>query len=228
MTMGKHREIEVKLRVDDVARLTRALKALPAKQTARVYEQDTLFDTAECFFQKREAIMRLRTYTRAGVGSVRARNRSVRNAQEGVLTFKGLVEGASPAGGHYKEREEIEFRIGNGARFAGVLRRIGMRPWFRYEKYRTTYTSGRYPGLKFELDETPIGFFLELEGPKRQIRRATEALGYSRADYITASYLELYAANRPRSRSSGGNMVFRKKKKRQIMNSSLDKNCECS
>jgi adenylate cyclase, class 2 len=213
MTMGKHREIEVKLRVDGVARLTRALKALPAKQTARVYEQDTLFDTADRFFQKREAIMRLRTCTRvAGRAVTGANTRRRGKATEGSLTFKGLVKGASPAGGHYKEREEIEFRIGNVARFAGALRRIGMRPWFRYEKYRTTYTSGRYPGLKFELDETPIGFFLELEGPKRQIRRAAEALGYSRADYITASYLELYAAERPGSRSKSGNMLFHKKK----------------
>lgn len=211
--MGKHREIEVKLRVDDVAGLVRALKALPAKQTARVHEQDTLFDTEDGWFQKREAILRLRTCTPAAVRVARgARIRRMGKATEGILTFKGLLEGTKAGVGHYKEREEIEFHVRNVVRFAGVLRRIGMRPWFRYEKYRTTYASRQYPGLKFELDETPIGFFLELEGPKRQIRRAAEALGYSRADYITASYLELYAAKRPRSRSRLGNMLFRKKK----------------
>lgn len=210
--MGKHREIEVKLRINDVAELVRALKRLPAKQSQRVHEQDTLFDTEDSFFGKRGAILRLRTCARADAASRTLSNRGVRNTKEGILTFKGLVGGVGAAGKRYKEREEIEFRIRNVARFAGVLRRIGMRPWFRYEKYRTTYTSGRYPGLKFDLDETPIGFFLELEGPKRQIRRAAEALGYSSADFITDSYLELYAAERQRSRIKTGDMLFGRKK----------------
>ena len=213
MTMGKHREIEVKLKVDDVARLMRALKALPAKQRARVYEQNGLFDTVDGFFQGRNAILRLRICTLASGRAERGTHtRGAGKTTEGTLTFKGLVEGTARAGGRYKEREEIEFHIKDVKRFASMLRRIGMRPWFRYEKHRTTYTSRRYPGLKLELDETPIGFFLELEGPKRQIDRAARALGYSPADYITASYLELYAAEHRRSRSNPGNMLFRRKK----------------
>ena len=226
--MKKHREVEIKLKVDDVAKLVGALKALPAKRSARVHERDTLFDTEDGFFRKRKAILRLRTCTRGGATLGRAIGRGVRNAKEGILTFKGLVRGAGATGGRYKEREEIEFRIRNVAAFAEVLRRIGMMAWFRYEKYRTTYTSGRYPGLKFDLDETPIGVFLELEGPKRQINPAAEALGYSSADFITASYLELYAAERRRSRSKARDMLFRRKKNCKIVNSSLDKNCECS
>ena len=213
MSMGKHREVEVKLKIDDVARLTRTLKGLRAKRRARVYEQNTLFDTVDGFFQGRNAILRLRTCTVASGRTARGTHtRGSGKATEGLLTFKGLVEGTAAASGRYKEREEIEFRIRNVVRFAGVLRRIGMRPWFRYEKYRKTYTSRLYPGLKLELDETPIGFFLELEGPKRQIDRAAQALGHSPADYITASYLELYAAKHRRSRSNPGNMLFLKKK----------------
>src|SRR5690242_16585733 len=106
--MGRHREIEVKLRVDDVARFTRVLKALPAKQVARVYEQDTLFDTAERFFQKREAILRLRTCTRAAGPAARGtRAGGAGNPKQGILTFKGLIDGVSSASGPYKEREEI-------------------------------------------------------------------------------------------------------------------------
>lgn len=213
--MGKHREIEVKLKVDDVARLTRALKALPARQTARVYEQNALFDTVDRFFQGRKAILRLRT-CRVSTGLERrgGQTRGRKKATEGVLTFKGMIEGVSSAGARYKEREEIEFRIRDVKRFGGVLRGVGMRPWFRYEKYRTTYMSQCYPGLKLELDETPIGVFLELEGPKRQIDRAAKALGYSAGDYITASYLALYAAECARKRLKPGNMMFGKKKNR--------------
>ena len=213
--MGKHREIEVKLKVDDVERLRRTLKALEAKQSARVYEQDTLFDTEDRWFQKREAILRLRTCTPAAGPIARgAPACGTRKAVEGILTFKGVVDGSNAASSRYKEREEIEFRVKNVARFATVLRGIGMRPWFRYEKDRTTYHSRRYPGLKFELDETPIGAFLELEGPRRQIGPAAKALGYSMDDYITASYLELYAAERARRGLKRANMLFDKKKNR--------------
>ncbi|MGC1106526.1 MAG: CYTH domain-containing protein [Candidatus Acidiferrales bacterium] len=113
----------------------------------------------------------------------------------------------------YKELEEIEYRIRDAKRLARVLRGIGMRPWFRYEKYRTKYRTA-YAGLSIDLDETPMGAFLELEGPRRAIDRAARALGYSRDDYITESYLELYAAECSRKGVKVANMVFDKKKKR--------------
>lgn len=212
--MGKHREIEVKLRVRDVKALVVRLEAVAARGAGRVYEQDMLFDTADEFFRKREAILRLRrerpapNWAAAGARHGRARGR------EGILTFKGLISGRRARRENYKEREEIEFRVADVERFAGLLRRIGMRAWFRYEKYRTTYRSRRFPGSKFELDETPIGDFLELEGPRRQIDRAAKALGYSMDDYITASYLELYAAERARRGLKRANMLFDKKKNR--------------
>ncbi len=215
--MSKNREIEVKLKVRDAGALVSRLEALGARKIGCVHEENTLFDTADEFFRKQEAILRLRREEPAPRGIGRnARERGRVKARDGILTFKGLVDGANAAGSRYKEREEIEFRVTNVARFAGVLRRIGMRPWFRYEKYRTTYASRRYPGLKLELDETPIGAFLELEGPKRQIDRAARALGYSRADYITASYLELYADAAPRRGSRRGNMMFRREKMEKL------------
>ena len=48
----------------------------------------------------------------------------------------------------------------------------GLEPWFRYEKYRSTYRLPGLPGVKVELDETPIGDFLEVEGAARGIDRA--------------------------------------------------------
>jgi len=46
-----------------------------------------------------------------------------------------------------------------------------MSGWFRYEKYRTTFrlpdSNAWANGLLIELDETPIGTFVELEGPPR-------------------------------------------------------------
>jgi adenylate cyclase class 2 len=46
--------------------------------------------------------------------------------------------------------------------------------------------------LLIELDETPVGTFVELEGPIPAIDRAAAALGFSKKDYIAKSYLQLY------------------------------------
>src|SRR5438093_12787164 len=60
---------------------------------------------------------------------------------------------------------------------------------FRYQKYRAVY---RYAELIITVDETPIGVFLELEGPKPLIDEVAMRLGYKSTDYIVKSYLTLY------------------------------------
>jgi len=58
-----------------------------------------------------------------------------------------------------------------------------MSGWFRYEKYRTTFrlpdSNAWANGLLIELDETPIGNLVELEGPAAAIDRAAEELGFT-------------------------------------------------
>jgi adenylate cyclase class 2 len=84
--------------------------------------------------------------------------------------------------------------------------------WFRYEKYRTTYKvdkSQRWAeGLLIELDETPVGTFVELEGPGEAIDRAARELGFSRRDYITKSYLAVYVEECRRQGQEPRNMLF--------------------
>ena len=41
-------------------------------------------------------------------------------------------------------------------------------------------------------DETPIGTYLEIEGPRLWIDEVAKALGYGPRDYISASYGRLY------------------------------------
>ena len=93
-----------------------------------------------------------------------------------------------------------------------------MRGWFQYEKFRTTFrlpASQRWAkGLLLELDETPIGVFLELEGPASAIDRAAQALGFEKRDYVLANYMDLY---RQYCRSRGEesrDMLFTKKPQR--------------
>ena len=58
------------------------------------------------------------------------------------------------------------------------------------------------------LDETPIGVFLELEGPAAWIDATAVVLGFSEADYITASYGSLFFQHREATGGTSRDMVF--------------------
>ena len=91
-----------------------------------------------------------------------------------------------------------------------------MHPSFHYEKYRTTFalsaTKTWAKGLLIELDETPIGIFMELEGPPKAIDQAAKELGYSKKDYILTNYVSLFAEECRRRGKMMGDMVFQKRK----------------
>ncbi|MGC1902748.1 MAG: class IV adenylate cyclase [Candidatus Acidiferrum sp.] len=112
----------------------------------------------------------------------------------------------------HKVREEMETEVGDAKELRRILAGLGMRESFHYEKYRTTF---RMPAqrwaarLLIELDETPIGTFVELEGPAKAIDRAARALGFSKKEYIVANYLRLYAEECMRRGEKIGEMVFR-------------------
>jgi len=197
-------ETEVKLRVAGRRELLRRLERLGAKRiTPRMHEMNTLYDTAEGGLLRQGRLLRVRVERPAsrpkGAGRGRVREGSA------LLTFKGPV-GPPPPGSKraaekagakekppaYKIREEHEIRVSDRDALIRIIAGLGFRPSFRYEKFRTTY---RLPGIakvKVEFDETPIGLFLELEGPRREIDRAAARLGFGRAQYISKSYGELF------------------------------------
>ena len=208
-----NREVEIKLRINDLPGLLRALRQLGAKHLCTVFEQDSLFDTRSRDFSRCGAILRIRTELPAAApGSVRRIPRAGKIPLTGLLTYKGLIPKHASRSPRFKIREEIEFRLPNAARFERLLLRLGLRPWFRYEKFRTRYELPRLRGLHLDLDETPIGVFLELEGAKSAIDRAARLLGFRPGDYIAVSYLDLYLADCRRRRLKPGDMLFTPKK----------------
>jgi adenylate cyclase class IV len=93
----------------------------------------------------------------------------------------------------YKIRDEREVRVADARASGHILEAFGLAAQFRYEKYRTTYRLPRRAGtVEVDLDETPIGNFLELEGSRRAIDRAAKWLGFGPGDYIVESYVALY------------------------------------
>jgi adenylate cyclase, class 2 len=214
------REIEVKLPVQDSARLRGLLKRMGAQLASRgvgrVHEWNTVFDTGGEDLRQRRQLLRVRIET-AGAGR---RKRARNAAQPALLTFKGpdgrtIDHAGKSRASHHKVREEIELRVQDAAALAQILERLGMRATVRYEKYRTTFRLPRSKtwseGLLIEWDETPIGIFLELEGPAKAIDRAAKELGFSKKDYILKNYLRLNAEHCRRRGVEPGDMVFRKR-----------------
>jgi adenylate cyclase class 2 len=215
-------EIEIKLRVEDIDTLKATLKKMGARLlfrgTGRIHEWNTLFDTAQQDLRKRQQLLRTRIETPDGHVPRGRKN----GAQPALLTFKGPVVGGrlrgggSKISGGHKVREEIEFQLGDAAGVAKILERLGMRPSFHYEKYRTTFqlptTKLWAKGLLIELDETPIGIFMELEGPPIAIDRAAKELGFSTKDYILKNYVSLFAEDCRQRGQKMGDMVFQKRK----------------
>ncbi len=219
MKSSGNEEVEVKLRVADLAALRRHLARLGLRPAplGRVLERNILFDTPQGGLAKHGQLLRVRRVT----PSSRPRGASPPACAPAVLTYKGPAVRANPAdatrGGRYKVRQEFEVGVGDADQLRLVLEALGLRGWFHYEKYRTSYrlpsTSRWAAGLQVELDETPIGEFLELEGQPPAIDRMAKLLGYLRSDYITKSYLALYLEHCRKHSLAATDMVFSPRKK---------------
>jgi adenylate cyclase class 2 len=218
------RETEIKLKISDTRELLRALKRLGARPvgggTGRVHQQNVIFDTPQGGLAKHGQLLRIRTEIAEDGGP----KRRTKLKERFLLTFKRPMEKPFETGAHespkaiHKVRDEMELEIADAGELAKIFEGLGMSGWFRYEKYRTTFqlpASQKWTrGLLIELDETPIGTFMELEGPAEAIDRAAAQLGFSKRDYILKNYLLLYVEDCRKRGEEPRHMLFPEKKQR--------------
>jgi len=204
-------EVEIKLRVADRQAVLRRLRRLKASGGARAHEMNTLYDIPGGALAREGKLLRIRLERPTplrGAGKAGTKTRPTDSPQAALLTYKGPVQAgggeASFHGRRYKIREEHEVRVEDAAALARVFEGLGLRPWFRYEKYRSTYRLPGFSGLVVELDETPIGDFLELEGDCAAIDRCAARLGFRPADYIVKSYGALFLEQRRAAAAAAG------------------------
>jgi adenylate cyclase, class 2 len=212
-------ETEVKLKIDDARAFLRLLKKLGARPvgggTGRVHQENVIFDTPQGGLAKHGQLLRIRTES---AHSGKPRKSSQPPKKRYLLTFKRPIEKAFESGPEnvprtaHKVREKLELGITDAGALAKIFEGLGMSGWFRYEKYRTTFrlpASQKWArGLLIELDETPIGSFVELEGPAEAIDRAAGELGFSKRDYILKNYLVLYVEACRRKGEEPRHMLF--------------------
>jgi adenylate cyclase class 2 len=169
-------ETEIKLRLSQDPQRARALLEQHGFQATgpRQLETDQTFDLPTGELRQSGRLLRLRS-----------------TGGRWIVTYKGPAD----AGAKHKSREEIEADVSDGAAFAQILARLGYQLAFAYEKFRTTFKAAGEEGIA-TLDETPIGGFLELEGPGYWIDQTAVSLGFGPADYITSSYAALYEEHR--------------------------------
>ena len=109
-----------------------------------------------------------------------------------LLTFKGPVQpGVDEAARRARDRRRRRRHA------AHHPHELGLRVWFRYEKYREEFAA---EDVIIAIDETPVGTFVEIEGGEEHIHRTAAALGKTPADYITDSYRTLFVELLPRAR----------------------------
>jgi len=207
------KETEIKLRVKNLRALRSVLKKLRAQMIAGpMHEHNTIFDTPEFDLAKQEHLLRIRTETARS-----SRGRHGEGAKRALVTFKRPLLAAGTIGKErHKVREEIELEASDHRALAKIFEGLGMRGWFQYEKLRTTFrlphSQAWAKRLLIELDDTPIGLFLELEGTASAIDRAAKALGFLKSDYILANYMVLYREYCQRRGEQPTDMLFAKKK----------------
>jgi adenylate cyclase class 2 len=185
-------ETEIKLQLGDPERFRRVLKLAGATLLSpRHFEDNYVFDFPKNQLRSRGCLLRVRvTPTRS------------------VLTYKGPAQAAGP----FKSREELEMTVENAPLTMKIFEKLGLHMWFHYQKFREEYAvpvkTCPEPAVHVALDQTPLGFYAELEGLPESIRVLAAQMGFEEGDFIRDSYYSLYLQSCERRGIGPGNMVF--------------------
>lgn len=167
-------ELEVKLKVAELAPIREKLTHLGAVRVGRYLESNIFFDTEDRTLLAGDQGLRLRISTDM-----------LTNKRELTLTHKG-----PRLHGSMKMREETEVGVDNADPAIHLLERLGFLRLLSFEKKRESW---KIDGCKVELDELPfLGAYVEIEGPREElIRVVQEKVGLGDRPMVKASYVAL-------------------------------------
>jgi adenylate cyclase, class 2 len=179
-------ETEIKLRLADVAGFRSLLVERGWTPDAQVFERNTVYDTPTKDLLRSRRLLRIRQ-----------------------IDDRAIVTVKLPAvyGGPHKVREEHQFETDAVEQARQVFMGLGYEPAWIYEKRRTTFRKVGEDGI-IEVDETPIGDFVEMEGDARWIDRTAAAAGFSKDDYLLDTYRDLFERWLEQTGSDVAHMTF--------------------
>ena len=170
-------EQELKIPVEDLEAVRERLSRTGGRRIKPSRREiNVLFDTADGEIARTDRALRLRLVD-----------------GRWLLTYKG----PPVYHGTIKEREELETGIDSGEVIQAIFRHLGLSPSVRYEKDREVW---RVRDLEVALDHTPMGDFVEIEGPAGELDAAARELGLDPGHALKGSYVALwerYRADHP-------------------------------
>lgn len=107
--------------------------------------------------------------------------------------------------GGIKSRVELETAVASAGQTLAILAALGFAPVRRYQKRRESWALRE---VVVDLDETPMGAFVELEGESPLLQPAAVELGLDPRAAARGTYLDLWAAFRAAHPGAPEDMVF--------------------
>lgn len=136
----------------------------------------------------------------------------IRNEEDGrnTLTVKAKLKDDGQKESDYFKRIELETDISN------VKSVVTMMPFFGYpkkvswEKKRVNFSSNKNEKLDFaiSLDETPMGYFLEIESDEEKIEEIIKKLELSHLERTNKAYLGLWTDFSKKNNTVREDMMF--------------------
>jgi len=183
--MQLNTETEVKVKIGDAESFCRQLEAHnPTVVSGRHFEDNHLLDFPDGRLRSGQCLVRVRYASGCS-----------------LLTFKGPPK----AEGIFKTREELETGLQDGGVAARIFERLGLRLWFRYQKYRREF---QIDEVHVAVDETPVGNYVEFEGSEEGIHALARKMGIDASQFLKSSYYSLYLEHCRERGEIPGHMVF--------------------
>jgi adenylate cyclase class 2 len=184
-------EIELKFPLSDPATLQTRLPKLGFHlDTPRTFEHNTLYDTPTRDLRAQKQLLRIRQY-----------------GDLCTVTHKRLPDQAINET-RYKVRIETETTVADGHALSEIFQQLGYAPVFVYEKFRSEWSHNTEHSAHLVIDETPIGNYVELEGPPAWIDRTIAELNIDPATCLTDSYGKLFLDWKQRTGSAAEQLTF--------------------
>ena len=161
-------EIEVKFRVDDVARVRARLEALGASSKGEVFETNFRYDDTAGRLLAARCLLRLR------------------RDHQALLTFK---RPRPNHGREFKMYDEYEVAVEDFEGMHCILTAIGFERVQTYEKRREVFA---LEDVLVCIDRLPYGDFIEIEGSPAPIRAMARRLEFPWERRILANYLHIF------------------------------------